>query len=332
MDNFADMGREYWDDGASVQSMSSYGECCDYFDKTMKGFTFLAGRNVGKVDLAHRCIKIGSGQVDFVQLHCGGQFRVDQPDEFDYYYLKLILKGQCEVSTGDETVAAVSGQAVAVNPFGSLVVRWNGICEQILIRIDRNALEQTLSEELDIEISDPLRFAVIATSADASRPVAALVDLLRRDADAAGVFATWRLGRQFERLIHLAALQCFPNNYSDTLKHANSMIAPYYVRKAEEHLRAHLREDITIDDLARVTGVSTRSLFYGFRRWRNTTPMVLLKKLRLDVARVALREGSRTGASVTDVATSVGYWHLSRFSSEYKSRFGETPSTTLRRG
>ena len=110
------------------------------------------------------------------------------------------------------------------------------------------------------------------------------------------------------------------------------MVAPYYVRKAEEYLRGHLREDVTIEELAQVAGVSCRSLFYGFRRWRDTTPMAYLKKLRLDVARETLRSGARTGASVTDVATAVGFYHLSRFSGEYKARFGEPPSATLRRG
>lgn len=332
MDGFEEIGRDHWDDGTSVRSIVSYDRCRDYFDETMKGFRLRIAMGVSDVQLAHRSVKMGSSQVDFVQLRCDREFRVDQPDEFDYYYLKLVLSGRCELAMGDEITVVSEGEASVVNPFGSLKVLWNGLCEQVMIRMDRNALEQTLSEELDIEINDPIRFASIAVSAEASRPVSALVDLLRRDADGASVFGTWRLGRQFERLVHLAALQCFPNNYSELLRRATSMVAPYYVRKAEEYLRDHLREDVTIEDLARVTRVSTRSLFYGFRRWRDTTPMAYLKKLRLDVARETLRSAARTGASVTDVATAVGFFHLSRFSSEYKARFGEPPSVTLRRG
>jgi AraC-like DNA-binding protein len=332
MEGFEEISREHWDDGASVRSIVSYDRCRDYFDETMKGFQLRIAVGASDVRLAHRSVKMGSSQVDFVQLQCDRDFHVDQPDEFDYYYLKLILSGRCELRMGEDVTAVSEGEAIAVNPFGSLKVLWKGLCEQVMIRLDRNALEQTLAEELDIEISDPIRFAPVAVGSDESRPVSALVDLLRRDADGACVFGTWRLGRQFERLVHLAALQCFPNNYSELLRRATSMVAPYYVRKAEEYLREHLREDVTIEDIARVTGVSTRSLFYGFRRWRDTTPMAYLKKLRLDVAREALRSAARTGASVTDVATSVGFFHLSRFSSEYKARFGEPPSATLRRG
>ena len=332
VNGFEDISRVHWDDGQSVRSVTSYERCREYFDETMKGFRLRIGVGAAEVNLVHRSLKMGSSQVDFVQLHCDRAFRVDQPDEFDYYYLKLVQSGSCVLAVGEDVTTVRTGEAAAVNPFGKLTFRWNGVCEQVMIRIYRNALEQTLSEELDIEVIEPVRFAPTSITAEASRPVAALVDLLLRDTDGANVFGTWRLGRQFERLVNLAALQCFPNNYSDLLQRATSRVAPYYVRKAENYLRTHLREEVTIESLARITGVSTRSLFYGFRRWRDTTPMAYLKRLRLDVAREALRSAARTGASVTEVAMAVGFYHLSRFSSEYKARFGETPSVTLKRG
>ena len=332
MDCFEEINREHWDDGQSVRSVTSYERCREYFDETMKGFRLRIGVGQDEVQLAHRSLKMGSSQVDFVQLHCSRGFRVDQPDEFDYYYLKFVLSGSCELATGADSIVVRQGEAAAVNPFGQLTARWRGVCEQVMIRIYRNALEQTLAEELDIEVIEPVRFAPLCITAETSRPVSALVDVLRRDADGAGIFGTSRLRRQFERLVHLAVLQCFPNNYSERLRGARSTVVPYYVRKAEEYLRRHLREHVTIEELARVVGVSSRALFWGFRRGRDTTPMAYLKKLRLDVARDTLRGAARTGASVTDVAMAVGFCHLSRFSSEYKARFGEPPSATLRRG
>ena len=332
MASFEEINREHWDDGQSVRSVTSYERCCEYFGETSKGFRLRIGIGPDEVQLAHRSLKIGSSQVDFVQLRCDRGFRVDQPDEFDYYYLKFVLSGSCELATGADSIVVRQGEAAAVNPFGQLIARWSGLCEQVMIRIDRNTLEQTLADEFDIRVNDPVRFAPTSVTAETSRPVSALVDVLRRDADGARVFRTWRLARQFERLVHLAALQCFPNNYSELLRGAKSVATPYYVRKAEEYLRQHLREQVTIEELARVAGVSSRALFWGFRRGRDTTPMAYLKKLRLDLARDTLRNAADAGTSVTDVAMAVGFIHLSRFSSEYKSRFGEPPSATLRRG
>jgi AraC-like DNA-binding protein len=50
------------------------------------------------------------------------------------------------------------------------------------------------------------------------------------------------------------------------------------------------------------------------------------------------RSGTRTlarpvpGASVTAVAMNFGFFHLGRFATSYRKRFGESPSETLRHG
>jgi AraC-like DNA-binding protein len=58
--------------------------------------------------------------------------------------------------------------------------------------------------------------------------------------------------------------------------------------------------------------------------------MSLLRTARLKQARLQL-DAPRPGATVTEVALDCGFTHLGRFSSEYRRRFGELPSQTLRR-
>ena len=41
-------------------------------------------------------------------------------------------------------------------------------------------------------------------------------------------------------------------------------IAPYYVRRAELYMRLNLATHITVQGLSRVSGVSARTLAYGF--------------------------------------------------------------------
>ena len=50
---------------------------------------------------------------------------------------------------------------------------------------------------------------------------------------------------------------------------------------------------------------------------------------RMHLARRALREAAPHTTSVTDTATRYGFWQLGRFAVEYRSLFGESPSTTL---
>jgi AraC-like DNA-binding protein len=129
----------------------------------------------------------------------------------------------------------------------------------------------------------------------------------------------------------LLLLNAVPNNYQWAFaENAPSAAAPYYVRRVESYIREHARQPITTDDLVSIGGVSARSIFHGFRRFRSTTPMGYLKAVRLDIAREALLKARRDGAaSVTEVATAAGYTNLSQFSRDYRARFRESPSQTL---
>src|SRR5436190_4413075 len=54
------------------------------------------------------------------------------------------------------------------------------------------------------------------------------------------------------------------------------------------------------------------------------------RQLRLAAAHASLVEGSN-GTSITEVAARFGFGHFGRFAQDYRQRFGETPSETLRR-
>jgi transcriptional regulator GlxA family with amidase domain len=70
----------------------------------------------------------------------------------------------------------------------------------------------------------------------------------------------------------------------------------------------------------------------AFRRFRDTTPMAQLRALRLERAFSELAKAGQDGGSVTSVANAHGFGSLSRFAADYKARFHESPSDTLRRG
>ncbi|MGO9420380.1 helix-turn-helix domain-containing protein [Roseiarcus sp.] len=88
--------------------------------------------------------------------------------------------------------------------------------------------------------------------------------------------------------------------------------------------------------MALAAGVSARSLQLAFSRFRDTTPMAHLRALRLEccspVARSDLARAGQDGGSVTSVANAHGFGSFSRFAADYKARFHESPSETLRRG
>jgi transcriptional regulator GlxA family with amidase domain len=73
-----------------------------------------------------------------------------------------------------------------------------------------------------------------------------------------------------------------------------------------------------------------RSLQDGFRRYLDTTPINYLREVRLRAVRAELAASDPTRTNVTDVALRWGFLHAGRFSVQYRQRFGESPSATLR--
>ncbi|GLU46281.1 helix-turn-helix transcriptional regulator [Nocardiopsis ansamitocini] len=94
-------------------------------------------------------------------------------------------------------------------------------------------------------------------------------------------------------------------------------------------LEANHRRPIGVADLARAMGMSIRGLQGACRRTYGTTPMALLRQVRLDHARRALRHAEPTHASVAAIAHQAGFTHLGRFAALYRRRFGEMPSQTM---
>jgi len=101
-------------------------------------------------------------------------------------------------------------------------------------------------------------------------------------------------------------------------------------REAAAWLRAHLTEELTISDLCRALEARERTLHAAFCEHMATSPKAYFKGLRLTAARRELLHADQ-GIRVTDVALRWGFLHFGWFAHDYRQKFGEAPSATLRR-
>ncbi|HRJ73392.1 MAG TPA: helix-turn-helix domain-containing protein [Terrimicrobiaceae bacterium] len=138
----------------------------------------------------------------------------------------------------------------------------------------------------------------------------------------AGAFADERPARDFEDLLldQLLALIETPGDLPD--KPGRHRIA----RRAEEYLRAHCGDAVSITDLCAATGAARRTVHLGFCELYGMPPMTYLKALRLSRVRRDLLSAPRSRAGVTEAAMRWGFSHLGRFAAEYRDFFGELPS------
>ena len=98
------------------------------------------------------------------------------------------------------------------------------------------------------------------------------------------------------------------------------------VQRACDLVNDGLDQSPTVSQLCLDLEVSRRTLQNGFQQVLNISPLAYLKAFRLDKARRALKRAS----SVTEAATTCGFWHFGHFSHDYQAMFGERPSDTLR--
>lgn len=101
-------------------------------------------------------------------------------------------------------------------------------------------------------------------------------------------------------------------------------------QRAAQYIDAHLDGPLTIGMVAATAKVAGRTLHKHFQDDRGTSPMRYVRDCRFAQARAALLHAGPKD-SVTTIAVQCGLNHLGRFAVEYRKRYGETPSQTLRR-
>lgn len=113
----------------------------------------------------------------------------------------------------------------------------------------------------------------------------------------------------------------------------NSSPVPSKRRKGLERALSYLREvdpsAITVPELARASGVSLRTLEYGFLDVFNLSPVDFMRRQRFHAARFKCMNAEPGSTTVANIAHESGFYHLGRFSAHYKKLFGEQPSATL---
>lgn len=102
------------------------------------------------------------------------------------------------------------------------------------------------------------------------------------------------------------------------------------VQRAREYIDEHLDEVSTVADVCLALGVSRRHLQYSFEDVLQINPIAYIRAMRLNAVRRDLKLASPGLATVADLASRWGFWHLGHFSGDYKRMFGELPSATLR--
>ncbi|WP_233834230.1 anthranilate 1,2-dioxygenase regulatory protein AndR [Paraburkholderia sp. ZP32-5] len=258
----------------------------------------------------------------FGSLGYGGAMGVEAGELEDYYLVILSLSGYADVSVGGRRTIIGQSQGVVIGPATSFGGTFSGDCEQFIVRVDKQAILnhsgfEHLQMEPIVDLSRPelapwlAQLQVLTSSPET-------VALAQRDR---------RVAVEIERLLVMLLLAGQPHHSQQ--RTASAVLLPRTVRRAEAFIVEHACEPLTLADIANAAGVPVRTLLHSFRRFRNVSPMQLVREARIDRSREMLLSASEN-ARVVDIALRCGFVNLGRFASAYREKFGEAPSDTLR--
>lgn len=259
-----------------------------------------------------------------------GKIAIEREGASDRYAIFVPRYGYATFKASDREVLTSPTQGVIVDCNQNSGITLSGPREHLVVVVDQASLCARLSDMLHDPVSGDLNFAPeIDLTAGPGMAIAQTAAALHSGLIGSGILRGAPLAQAslVDALMELV-IELLPHRLSKELCRVASPM-PRHVRRAIDFMKANLHESMTLHDIALAANVGTRTLQEGFKRFKMTTPMAYLQYLRLDAVHRDLTQ-AQPGRTVSDIAVTWGFTHLSRFAAEYRRRFGESPSETLR--
>ena len=253
----------------------------------------------------------------------------------DCYIVNLTMAGATRGTRADGVRERTAGEerGLVLKPTHSHRVQWTADAEQLHLKISRARLESQLSDLLGQPVTNVIDFDFgVDLTSGPGRGLLRSVCFLAAELDRPRGVAEMPLARaQLETYVLSALLYASRHPFSADLADPQNVRRMGRLAPVLQFIEAHAGDDLSPDILARVAGVSVRSLHAAFQEQRGESPMAYVRRIRLGRVRAELLRSDPTKVRVTDVAMRWGFVHPSRFAEQYREQFGELPSVTLHR-
>ncbi len=265
----------------------------------------------------------------------GARTKLTMPPAEVCYHVNLTTSGKtfADRTDGSRAVTVAGSSGLVLLPDQLNTVRWTADAGQLILKVSRSRLETHLADLLGHPVGGVVGFDF---SFDMRTPqgqsLLSAVEFMCRELDRPGGIAEMPLAReQLENFALTELLLAVPNQYTDELRRPADAASPSRLKRVIEYMEMNADEPLTPQELARVGCMSVRTLHATFQQELCMSSMAYLRQIRLGHVRAELLRSGRGDVRITDVAMRWGFFHPSRFAQQYRERFGELPSDTVRR-
>lgn len=263
----------------------------------------------------------------------GGEVTVESEEPRPFFAVVVPLGGgDAVLRLGQDEVRPNGRTAAVMCTSERFAMRWSPDSAQLVLRIERTALERHLADLLGERLRQRLRFAPeLDTTSGAGHLIRTELTRLVAQLDRNGSLIDRPLVWQdYEQALMTTMLLGHAHNYSDAL-HTAPAPPPASARDLDTALvllEAHPEQPWNLGLLAGRVGVSVRSLKRAFHA-RDITFRKRLTEIRLRRVYDDLLAYPPDLVTVGVVAARWGFIADGRFRAAYRHQFGETPTETL---
>lgn len=265
----------------------------------------------------------------------GGDVLIQPGELGSFFVVQVPLSGHSLIRYGGEELLSTPDMASVISPTVPLTQRWSADCAQLILRVERSALEAHLRNIIESPLPEPIRFELgMDVRSGAGRRWLTAFRLLVEELDRTDLSALNRqiVATEYEDWLMTSLLRAQPNNFSALLDtNTHSPVPHRAVTVARDLIESHPEWRHTVTSLAKEARVGVRALQIAFRQHLDTTPRAYLTHVRMQRAHQELLASQRDMTTVNSVVAKWGLGHPGRFARAYYSLFGELPSETLAR-
>ena len=239
----------------------------------------------------------------------------------DHHLVVVHLGGPKHVrrsGEGPTREADISPGQITVAPAGS-VFDWQtrGAIDFVHLYICPKRLDRTVHQAFDreprsIQLQDQLGLS----DGLLERLISTMIEELGAEASPSKLYFETLFDAAVLRVIRLAT------NASQIPGGARQALAPAKLRRVKAFIEAHLDEDLDLQALADVAGLSRFHFSRAFQQTTGFSPYLFVTRTRIDRAKVAL---TQTNTSMAEVARAHGYNSAAQFSSAFRKTTGVCP-------
>ncbi|MDV3129941.1 AraC family transcriptional regulator [Mycobacterium sp. 21AC1] len=273
------------------------------------------------------------GAVSIYMVQFGADVTIDRPAQSNYMCVMIPCRGRLDGRHQRQDFYAPSGTSTVVLSEGDPVhMRWDRQAAVIALRAELEPLtERLVMLAPETRVRSPLRFDPLVSSGPVHQILVGTMQLLAQSAATGAGSGPSRVALRLAGNALDTLLLALPHNYSAALNESTPPISRRAVKTVVDHIANEREPEYAVGDLAKLAGVSLRTLEAGFRAELDCTPLQYLRRSRLSKAHAELAAlDGASGVTVGKVAARWGFFHMGRFAAAFREQFGMSPSEVLR--